>query len=382
VSRQPIHPQASSKTQWRAASTVKPAPKAQKKEKSFWENDWTIYSADNAHLVRKAQTFGDDVLNSKGIPSEELTMKAMKVIEVASIQLTRPPPKHAPLESPESNQSQPSPESGAGLLSLDSKPAHPMSISISIDLLSILAYRIVTHPPVFITARILSSYIATQSALQRPNTFPEVFELYATKPVPVPESSPVKYKTPNPDAASQAVPWEVADKALTAAIESADLHLALSVIETSFGKKAFRKNKFVTKALPGVGTLALAPLAAIAVATQLPAISNVPDPNQFIVVASVSILAYVGAASTLGFVAITTRNDQMERVTWITGQPLRERWLREDERAGLDRVAMAWGFKEVSRRGEEEGVDWEELKEWCGVRGMILDRVELMEGMQ
>jgi hypothetical protein len=383
VSRRNTLSRPTSRIQWRTASTTIVASKTQKKEKGFWENEWTIYSADNAHLVKKAQTFGDGVLTSKSIPSEEAVMKAMKVIEFASVQLTRPPSKQPITQSSEVSEAiTPSPESEAGLLSLDSKPAHPMSISISIDLLSTLAYRIITHPPVFITAKILASYVTTQSALQRPDTFPEIFELYAAKPVPVPNSSPVKYKTPNPNAATQAVPFEVADKALTAAIESADLHLALAVIETSFGKKAFRKNKFVTKALPGVGTLALAPLAAIALSTQFPAISNVPDPNQFVAIASMSILAYVGAASTLGFVAITTRNDQMERVTWITGQPLRDRWLREEERAGLDRVAMAWGFKEVSRRGEEEGVDWEELKEWCGIRGMILDRVELMEGMQ
>jgi hypothetical protein len=42
----------------------------------------------------------------------------------------------------------------------------------------------------------------------------------------------------------------------------------------------------------------------------------------------------------------------------------------------------AWGFKEESRRGEEEGAEWEELKAWVGRRGMVVDRVELMEGME
>jgi hypothetical protein len=380
VSRHIILQRSSSRIQWRTASTAASVARIPKKEKSFWENDSTIYSADNAQLVRKAQTFGDQVLNSKTIPSEEATMKAMKVIEFASIQLTRPPLKQPPATPQDAVQVSQEPE--GGLLSLDSKPAHPMSISISIDLLSTLAYKIITFPPVFITKPILDSYISAQAALQRPNTFPDVFELYATKPVPVPNSSPIQYKIPSKNASTQAIPHEVADKALTAAIESADLHLALSVIETSFATPAFRKNKFMTKALPGVGTLALAPLAALALATQLPAVSNAADPTQLVTIASLSIITYVGAATTLGFVAITTRNDQMERVTWVTGQPLRDRWLREEERAGLDKLAMAWGFKEVSRRGEEEGVDWEELKEWCGIRGMILDRVELMDGMQ
>lgn len=99
-------------------------------------------------------------------------------------------------------------------------------------------------------------------------------------------------------------------------------------------------------------------------------------------VAFAGILAYVGFTATIGMVAVTTANDQMDRVTWATGMPLRERWLKEEERAALDRVAGAWGFKETWRRGEEEGREWEELREWIGRRGMVLDRVELMEGME
>jgi hypothetical protein len=43
---------------------------------------------------------------------------------------------------------------------------------------------------------------------------------------------------------------------------------------------------------------------------------------------------------------------------------------------------VAWGFKDVLRRGEEEGEEWENLREFIGMRGMILDKTELMEGMQ
>jgi hypothetical protein len=81
-------------------------------------------------------------------------------------------------------------------------------------------------------------------------------------------------------------------------------------------------------------------------------------------------------------VAITTANDQMERVVWAQGVPLRYRWLREEERAALDKVAVAWGFKEPWKRGEEEGQEWESLREFIGMRGMILDKSELMEGME
>ena len=106
------------------------------------------------------------------------------------------------------------------------------------------------------------------------------------------------------------------------------------------------------------------------------------EPGAATAVAFAGILTYVGATATIGVVAMTTANDQMDRVTWATGMPLRERWLREEERAAVDRVAGAWGFRESWRRGEEEGEEWEMLREWVGVRGMVLDRVELMEGME
>jgi hypothetical protein len=72
----------------------------------------------------------------------------------------------------------------------------------------------------------------------------------------------------------------------------------------------------------------------------------------------------------------------MERVVWQSGVPLRHRWLREEERAALDRVAVAWGFKDIYMRGEEEGEEWDSLREFIGMRGMILDKTDLMPGMQ
>ncbi|KAL8976496.1 MAG: hypothetical protein Q9177_006844 [Variospora cf. flavescens] len=83
-------------------------------------------------------------------------------------------------------------------------------------------------------------------------------------------------------------------------------------------------------------------------------------------------MAYVGFTATIGAVAVTTANDQMDRVTWATGTPLRDRWTREEERMLIDRVAGAWGFQQRWRRGEEEGQDWEALREWIGMRGMAL----------
>lgn len=315
-------------------------------------------------------------------------METMKVIEFAASQLTRPAPRVS-IPYPEEQEVDDNPMApnkstgGRGLLSLDSnKEAHPMSISISIELLSTLAYRIMMHPPVFITPRILASYVKTQALLKRPQTMPAVFDLYANKPSPVLSSDPIQYRPANPNSSQQAIPEDVADAALEAAIEAADLGLALAVIESSYAKRAFRLNKFLRKAAPGVAALSLAPLAALGLASQLRGLTNIADQDHLVGLTCAGIITYVGTLSILGFVAITTRNDQMERVTWAPGMPLRERWLREEERAGLDKIAMAWGFKENLRRGEEEGIEWEELKYWCGVRGMILDAVNLMEGME
>jgi hypothetical protein len=61
---------------------------------------------------------------------------------------------------------------------------------------------------------------------------------------------------------------------------------------------------------------------------------------------------------------------------------LSARWIREEERAAFDRLALAWGFQKKARWGEEHGEDWEMLRDECGLRDMILDKTDLMEGMQ
>ncbi|KAF2813394.1 uncharacterized protein BDZ99DRAFT_382111, partial [Mytilinidion resinicola] len=237
-------------------------------------------------------------------------------------------------------------------------------------------------PPVFVTPAILEAYTTTQSLLVRPSTLPEAFTLYASKPVPKPSTSPVTYKPQSPSAASAAIPTPVADVALNAAIASKSLPLALDVIETTYRAPAFRRAKFLRRALPPLTGAALAPLAVYTLAGQLAQYQSTMDPGTATAMAFAGMLTYVAATATIGVVAVTTANDQMDRVTWAMGMPLRERWLREEERGAVDRVAGAWGFKEPWRRGEEEGEEWEGLREWVGVRGMVLDKVALMEGME
>ena len=248
--------------------------------------------------------------------------------------------------------------------------------------LSDTAYKIVTSPKVFITPRILETYVNTQSQLGRPETLSQVFSLYAKKPIPKPNSSPIRFTSPKPNAASSAVPTKVANTAMDAAIEAKNLPLCLDILNTTVCAPAFRRSKILKKAVIPLIGFSLAPLAAYTVASQLSVYQDTMSPEHATNIAFAGILAYVGLTATTGIVAVTTANDQMDRVTWATGMPLRERWLREEERAMIDRVAGAWGFKEPWRRGEEEGQDWAALKEFTGLRGMVLDRVELMEGME
>ena len=250
------------------------------------------------------------------------------------------------------------------------------------DKISSTAYRIVTDPKVFITQSLLATYLHTQSVLGCPKSFPHIFDLYASKPIPRPGSLPIKYKNPNPNRVSSAVPLALAHSALSAAIEAKDLPLCLSIIDTSVCTSAFRRNKVMRRALLPFSGLALAPAAAYVLAGQLAQYQHSMDHQMATNMAFVGIVAYVGFTATLGLIAIATANDQMDRITWATGTPLRERWVREDERALVDRVAGAWGFPEEHKRGEEEGEDWEALREWALMRGMILDNPELMEGME
>ena len=251
-----------------------------------------------------------------------------------------------------------------------------------VERLSSLAYSIVSDPKVFISPMALASYVATQCWLGRPETLPQVFVLYANKPIPRPGSSPPQFKPSKPSKASSAVPLVLADAALNAAILAKDLPLCFDITNTSVCTSAFKRNKFIRRALLPATALALAPVAAYTLASQVSVLQDTIVKTMARNLIFAGTLAYVGFTAMIGFVAITTSNDQMKRVTWATGLPLRERWLREDERAFVDKLAMAWGFQDEFRRGEEEGMEWEALKEWAGLRGMIVDRVELMEGME
>ena len=247
--------------------------------------------------------------------------------------------------------------------------------------LSKLAERLLKHEKVFLSPNVLAIYIHLQRLLARPKTIPEALYLYANKPVPVEGSSPPKFSKPSPKSAKQVIPADLADEALTAAIDAKDLALALDVVDHTYRAPAWRRHRILTKmGLPGV-LVGLTPLALYMIAQELSVYSGFIDPWTFKLYAFMGMSTYVLCTGTLGFVALTTYNDHHDRVVWRPGVPLLDRYIREDERAALDRIACAWGFKEVWRRGDEEGDDWEGLRQLVLLRGMVLDKPDLMPGM-
>jgi len=313
-------------------------------------------------------------------PTEAETLEALRLcaslVDLLVFDLSKPPPKV---------------QDGAvsALLTLDNSnavklPASklPNTAKRTMNDLSILAYSVVKHPAVFITSKVLECYTGIQANLGKPQTFPEIFQLYANKPLPLENTKPIRYSKPNPNKIANAVPNSVADRALQSAIDQKQMIVAMDIVESTYITTAYLRAKFVRKCLLPVTGVVAAPLAAYTVASQLAHLQTSMDSALATNVAFAGILAYTFFTGTIGVVAVTTANDNMDRVTWAPGIPLRDRYMREEERAAIDKIAGSWGFRENWRRGEEEGEDWDVLREWIGNKGMILDRVELMEGME
>ncbi|KAI8623008.1 hypothetical protein F5Y19DRAFT_482182 [Xylariaceae sp. FL1651] len=340
-----------------------------------------------ADIVNHFKTSELKLFTSRGIPSEQNVSAALEDCHILANwftdEATQPQNAHAisELESTTST-----------LLSLDgakttrSSKSHegldyPTLLREMINEISETAYMIITYPPVFITPSLLKQYVKVQAKLGKPETLPEVFQLYASKPVPREGSMPVTYTRPNPNRAANAIEPEVIDAALDTAIEARNLDAAVGIIENSYGTKAFVRSKLLRHGLVPLGTFAVTPIAAYILASNFSGLQQTMDSATATNVAFAGIIAYVGFTASIGMVALTTANDQMKRVTWAPGVPLRKRWIREEERAALDKLACAWGFQEPWRQGEEEGADWDALREYIGQKGMMLDRTELMEGM-
>jgi hypothetical protein len=265
--------------------------------------------------------------------------------------------------------------------STKASPQNSVSSLPSPDVLSELALDLVRHEKVFISPAVLSACIELQTLLNRPRHIPEALHLYANKPIPILDSSPPKFKRRSPKNYKNAVPRAVADKALDAAIAAKDIGLALRVIDETYTAPAWIRYKILTKVgIPGSAVL-VTPLGLYMIAQEISVYSGYLDPMFFKWYAFAGLMTYVFGTGTLGFVALTTYNHHFDRIVWRPGTPLFERWLREDERAALDRIAGAWGFKEAWKRGDETGPEWEGLRKWCALKSMVLDKTDLMPGM-
>ncbi|KAI0151858.1 hypothetical protein GGR57DRAFT_174041 [Xylariaceae sp. FL1272] len=330
------------------------------------------------------------VFAQRGIPSEANVKAALEVCHMLANWLTddsvQPQITHLINELD---------STASTLLSLDTsntatspptpKPTEGMEYSAKLahlkNRISETAYLILAHPPVKITPALLEQYITIQSKLVKPETLPKAFQLYASKPIPKEGSKPLTYTTPNPNRPEAAPESAVIDQALSTAIEARNLDAAVAIIDNTYATKAFIRSKLLRVGLLPATFIGLAPLAAYGIARNFSGLQETMDNKSATAMMFAGILAYIGFTASLGAITISTVNDQMKRVSWAPGIPLRKRWTREEERAAFDKVACAWGFQEEWRQGLESGEEWEALKEYLGHKGMILDRTELMEGM-
>jgi hypothetical protein len=326
---------------------------------------------DLGKLVTLVEQTCSRLLSAESIPSTKLTTVGLKTLETAASAikplLSRKPPAANP----------------STLLNLDNsdpqkKAANPHDIA---EKLSLSAFEIINHPNVALDSEILKLYVNIQCLLGKPKSIPHAFELFAEKPLPKLSGGSIVYKKQRPKRLSAGIDEKVADKALEAAIEARDLDTAVGITEACYTGTAHLKAKLARNVtLPFILTCG-APAMVYFLSLKFADLNPYMDPVRSTKIAFGGITAYLVFTSSLGIMAKLTNMDHMVRVTWQPGTPLIERWRREEERAALDKVSMAWGYKETWRQGEETGVDWMSLREYIGRRGMILDRVEFMEGM-
>lgn len=329
-------------------------------------------------------------LAQQGIPSEKTTYDALRAVGQIDVDALDEAEPLLELRSDADNHSE-----TTHLLDLDGKkqkkkarapapaPAArpPLRKQELVRKISDAAYTIVTHPTVVLTPRLLDEYVKIQASLGRPQTLTEIFSLYRLKPLPKSVGGTIQFENRNPDKVQNAVPARIADKALDAAIAAKDIDSAIGIIETTYAARPFLRSKLLNKAvIPGMA-LGLVPAVAYGLASRMSLLQDTMDQASATGIAFAAILAYVAFTGTIGVVVVTTANDQMRRVTWLPGLPLRQRWLREEERAALDKVACAFGFQEQHRYGEENGPEFQALRNYIFSRGMVLDAVELMPGM-
>ncbi|KAK4242388.1 hypothetical protein C8A03DRAFT_11446 [Achaetomium macrosporum] len=344
-------------------------------------------SADSAAVLAAVDRVLKAFLAPSGIQSEELTLWALRALAQTDVRSTPDAGEHRSEDAAAETRRPASQLLGLGGVAPTTgdvarpQRSHSQRSQDVIDRVSDAAYTIVTQPTVVITRRILEEYVQLQARLGRPQTLPQILALYANKPTPKLESGSIRYVERNPSKADSAVDPAVADMALDAAIEAKDLEAAIGILENTYSSKAFLRSKLIRKALLPGCAVAATPAALYYAATELAQLQHALEPKIATGMAFAGALCYVGFTASIGLVAHFTANDQMKRVTWASGTPLRHRWLYEEERAALDKIACAFGFSEEHRYGEEEGEEFMWLREYILSRSMILDAVDLMPGM-
>lgn len=339
----------------------------------------SVGPADLAALQERIQELADTILRPKDgpIPSEQRVLYVLEQIDVVARNI-------ADVNSIAGAVSMNGSATSALLGAVNARrPRASVTKAMLLRTISKRAEEIVRDPAVFLTPAVLKAYVDLQKMLHQPASLPDIFELYANKPVPRQTGDhDITFTPSHPRSVKAAVDDETAQAALATAITAHDLDLALRIIDTSFAAPAYARAKVIRQcALPGAA-LTLLPAAVWGLSTQLSNWQSMMSQSHATGVAFAGIMTYVSVVGSMGYVVLTTTNDQMDRVTWAHGVPLWERWIRESERAAFDSIASAWGFQSSEKKGDEEGEDWAILKETCGRRGMELDKVELMQGMQ
>ncbi|UNI21122.1 hypothetical protein JDV02_007139 [Purpureocillium takamizusanense] len=332
---------------------------------------------DPRELANVVEDSRNKFLSVDGIPAQQLTTAALQSCLRAAAAL------HPQLKRAEAQ----SKASASRLVALGAERTGtrlPIDAKLqdAVNRISYAAYNIISHPNVEMTPEFLELYVQVQSQLGRPESLPSVLELYASKPKPVVKNGQIEYVPQSPNAAARAIEVGVAEAALQTAVEAKNLDAALGIVEAAYCVPAFKRQKLIKNATaPAIG-LATLPFGIFGLSTAYASYwQNTMDVTTATGIGVAGISGYFFVVGSLGLIAKLSNKDQMRRVTWAPGTPLRYRWLREDERRALDKVACAWGFQEPWRHGEETGPEWEGLREYMGYRGMLLDRVEFMEGM-
>ncbi|KAI9171531.1 hypothetical protein HJFPF1_01017 [Paramyrothecium foliicola] len=332
---------------------------------------------DPAELAALVEDSRNKFLSVDGIPAKQLTTAALQSCLRAATELQ-------PLLKRSQAQAN---ASASRLVALGAertgvKNSVDGPLNEAVNRISYSAYTIIKHPNVEMTPEFLELYVRIQSHLGRPESLPSVFELFAHKPKPVVKNGEITYVPQNPHAAMKAIEVPTTELALHTAIQAKNLDASLGIVEASYCVPAFRRQKLIKHGTtPGIG-LASLPFGIFGLSTAYAAYwQNTMDMSTATGIGFAGISGYFLVVGSMGLIAKLSNKDQMRRVTWTPGTPLRYRWMREEERAALDKIACAWGFKEPWRHGEETGPEWEGLKEYLGYRGMLLDRVEFMQGM-